>query len=303
MKPHGWKWRAHMHNPFAQPKLPMQRSFFGEADVLAMLDMALEDLALGSMRSVGKPPVLRIIYEDADNAEMNTRIARLQSVGSFTYETERLADINWAAKMQEDFPAFRVGQFYVHGSHVVGGIPPNTHALAIDAAAAFGTGEHATTASCLLALQDIRRNTKSAKRILDMGCGTAILALGAAKLWPHARLDAVDNDLAAVHVAQHNIKANQLGARITAWRSDGPNHRKLMQHAPYDIIIANILALPLMNMAHTLSALLAHGGTLILSGLLESQIRMVLGSYEMQGLRLHIHYLRDGWAALTLKKA
>ena len=292
-----------MHNPFAQPKLPMQRSFYGAEDVLAMIDMALEDLALGSSRNVNSKPCLHVIYEDADEEEIAERLTRIAGFAEFTCEVERLADINWAAKMQEDFPAFRVGAFYVHGSHIAEPVPHNTLPLRIDAAAAFGTGEHATTAGCLLALQRLCKQGMTPNRVLDMGCGTAILALGAARLWRHALVDAVDNDLAAVHVSQHNIKANQLAGRIHAWRSDGPNHRRLMQAAPYEVVIANILALPLMHMSQALSAFVAPGGRLILSGLLEHQERLVLSAYQLQGLRLEHRHLQGGWAALTLKKA
>ena len=299
----GYAWHAMVSNPFAQPDLPMQRSFYGEEEVLAMLDMALEDVALSSARMVKHSPCLLVIYEDADEAEITERVARLADIASFTYETERLVDIDWAARMQEDFPAFHVGRFFVHGSHHKEATPAASLPICIDAAAAFGTGEHATTAGCLRLLQRLHKHRRHAPRILDMGCGTAILAIGAAQLWPYASVDAVDNDAAAVKVAAHNVVQNNMHTRMRAWQSEGPRHPWLHRRGPYDVVIANILARPLMDMACDLCTLVAPGGSLILSGLLDWQMRMVLAAYRMQGFTLQAKHAHNHWMALLLSRS
>jgi ribosomal protein L11 methyltransferase len=284
--------------------MPMQCRFEAAAPVLAMLDTALEDIALATSHRVGNGGCLQVIYAEDASDELHARIARLQTLYDFSYESTCLEAVDWAAKMQENFPPFRVGRFYVHGSHAREGATQQ-HGLPItmDAAAAFGTGEHATTAQCLQAMQRIRKYQRCMETILDMGCGTGILAIGAAALWPDARVDAVDNDTAAVRVAQYNNRLNRLHGHISAWCSNGPNHRRLMQRAPYDLVIANILATPLVAMSRGLCRLMRpDGGILILSGILQHQAPMVVHAYRQQGFVLQHCTSKQGWVALTFMR-
>jgi len=188
---------------------------------------------------------------------------------------------------------------------VVGGHhpPPRTggNELLIDAGPAFGTGQHATTRGCLLALDRLARR-KAPGRILDLGCGTAVLAMAAARLWRHRRpqILASDIDAASVIEARRNIARNRLGDAIEAVAADGFRHPRLRAAAPYDLILANILALPLVRLAPTLSRHLAPGGVAVLSGLLEEQEPAVRNAYRAAGLILLGRFRLPGWPTLLL---
>jgi ribosomal protein L11 methyltransferase len=179
-------------------------------------------------------------------------------------------------------------------------VPKNHYPLLIDAVAAFGTGEHATTAGCLLALEELRKKNARPRSVLDVGCGTAILAIGAARLWKGAHILASDNDPVAVRVSQVNLKANQISNRARAFVSDGYKDRRIKRAGKQPVIVANILAKPLMKMARDAARQLAPDGTLILSGLMTDQERMVMYAYGMQGLRLKKRYRRGRWSILVL---
>jgi len=213
----------------------------------------------------------------------------------------QLEPIDWVKQVQKDFPAFTLGRFYVHGSHAKEAPPKNHFPLLIDAAAAFGTGEHATTAGCLLALEQEKKERPHLRHVLDMGCGTAILGIGAAYLWKNARVSACDNDAVAVDVSQVNLKANRIAHRGKAWVSDGYRHGRVRQQR-YEVVVANILAKPLMKMARLAAQSVAPGGTLILSGLLNEQENMVLAAHRMQGLYLKRRLRRGNWSVLVLRK-
>jgi ribosomal protein L11 methyltransferase len=211
---------------------------------------------------------------------------------------ERLAPRDWVRENQQSFPPLRIGRFFVYGSHHEGRLPPGSIGLLIDAAAAFGTGEHATTRGCLLALGNLAKRRRF-RRVLDMGTGTGILAMAAARLWsPH--LLACDIDAGSVQVAAENLRRNGLARRITLRRSDGYRDAAVRRGAPYDLIIANILARPLVAMSRDLAAHLAPGGNVVLSGLLAWQTPMVVAAHRRQGLRLRRRVVVDGWVTLVL---
>jgi ribosomal protein L11 methyltransferase len=211
---------------------------------------------------------------------------------------ERLAPRDWVRENQQSFPPLRVGRFFVHGSHHVGGVPAGSIGLLIDAAAAFGTGEHATTRGCLLALGNLAKQRRF-RHVLDMGTGTGILAMAAAHLWsPH--LLACDIDAGSVHVAAENLRRNGLARRITLRRSDGYRDAAVRRGAPYDLIVANILARPLVAMSRDLAAHLAPRGTVVLSGLLAWQVPRVVAAHRLQRLKLRRRITVDGWVTLVL---
>jgi ribosomal protein L11 methyltransferase len=293
-------------NPFAQPLMPLQLTMEAPAELLDILELLLEDVVLTITRPLDSvASQLIVIFEDAarDNVmALIANIAERQNAPMPLLHEVRLRDINWAEQVQKDFPAFTVARFYVHGSHVEGVRPMNRFPLLIDAAAAFGTGEHATTSGCLHALAAIKRQRPRVARILDMGCGTAILAIAAARLWKNATIEAYDNDPQAVKVAQHNIRANRTPKPIYAAVSDGYKSCDVKRAQPYDVIVANILARPLMKMARDAKRKLAPHGTLVLSGLLMTQIAMVASSYRMQGLYVTRVYPQGRWAVLELTR-
>jgi ribosomal protein L11 methyltransferase len=195
-------------------------------------------------------------------------------------------------------PPVDAGRFYIHGSHDARHPAISRHDLVIDAGRAFGTGLHETTYGCLLALHDLHKK-KKIRNPLDLGCGSGVLALAIAKAWGTATL-ASDIDPEAVAVTLENAKRNRLSPLITAVHADGLNSRILKSRRPFDLIVANILAWPLVKMAPQISAALSPDGSLVLSGLLGSQEVMVGNSYLLQGLHLKRRYAIGNWSALVL---
>jgi ribosomal protein L11 methyltransferase len=213
---------------------------------------------------------------------------------SITMEAVR----DWAADNPNQFPPITAGRFFVYGSEYSGPLPAAKIALRIPAGAAFGSGDHGTTKGCLLALDQIRRPVPGP--VLDMGCGSGILACAAARRWRRPVL-AVDIDPVAVMVAQENIEANRLGHLARGICAPGYRHRNIGR-AQYSVITANILARPLARMAGDLARHLAPGGTAILSGLLVQDASWVLGAHRRFGLIKAGQIAINGWATLVLRK-
>jgi ribosomal protein L11 methyltransferase len=212
---------------------------------------------------------------------------------------EPLPDVDWLALNRQSFPPIREGRVWVRGSHVTEARPAGSVELIVDAARAFGSGSHATTALCLRALQDeIRR--RRPQRVLDLGCGSGILAMAVAKLVPTAGVVAVDLDPDSVAIAAENTRLNRTAARIRTGVSRGWDSALVRRSAPYDLVLANILAPPLCAMAPELARGLAPGGRAILSGLMYGQEARVIAAHRAQGLRVVRRYRRDGWSALLL---
>jgi ribosomal protein L11 methyltransferase len=277
----------------------MQVTIEAPPSVLDVMELRMEEVALTITRMVDPVVPHLTVIVDAPHVEKVARIAA-QVDASAKVSVMKLADIDWVTQVQKDFPPFTLGRFYVYGSHAKDTAPANHHPLLIDAVAAFGTGEHATTAGCLLALEGVKRTRPHVNEVLDMGCGTVILGIGAARLWKAARIEACDNDPMAVKVSRINLKANQIAARSKAWVSDGYRHRPIQKLPPQEVIVANILARPLMKMARDAARKLRGDGTLILSGLLNEQENMVLAAHRAQGLYLKQRIRRGKWSILVL---
>ena len=194
----------------------------------------------------------------------------------------------------------RAGRFFVYGAHDAGQVPPGVIPMRIEAGLAFGTGHHETTALCLAALSDLAKRRRF-ERTLDLGCGTGLLAIGAAKLW-RKKVIASDIDPVAVDVTRENARANGEAPFIRAVTADGLTHAAIRERAPYDLIVANILASPLTQLAPSIVRSLAKGGMLVLSGLLRGQENLVISFYTPHGLILRARH-RDGpWSALVLER-
>lgn len=205
----------------------------------------------------------------------------------------------WLARTRGAFPEQVIGRrFAIRGTHLTGPTLPGRITLTLDAALAFGSGEHGSTRGCLLALERVVR--RRPRRVLDLGTGTGILAMAATRLL-HRRVAAVDIDPWSVRVTRQNVRLNRLSPVIRAWRADGWHDRRVRAGAPYDLVLANILARPLCLMAHSLAAHLAPGGTAILAGLLASQARQVLAAHRRCGLRLETMIREGAWTTLVLR--
>ena len=205
----------------------------------------------------------------------------------------------WLARTASAFPEQRVGRFVVRGTHIPKTASPGRIALVLDAGAAFGSGEHGSTRGCLRALDRIA--PLRPRRILDLGTGSGMLALAAARLF-HRPVLAVDIDPWAVRVAARNAALNQVQRLVRPRLANGFRHRRVRACAPFDLVLANILARPLAAMARDMAAALAPGGIAVLSGLLQSQAGLVLAAYARAGLRLAFTINEGAWATLVLRK-
>ena len=208
--------------------------------------------------------------------------------------------IDWVAENQRSFQPLRAGRYFIRPSHFDGSPPHGAHVFTLDAGAAFGTGEHATTKSCLLALDWLARR-RHFRCPLDLGCGSGILSLAIAATW-RRNVIASDIDPQAVAVTRENATANQLGDLVTTCCSNGLSDRVIRRSAPYDLITANILAKPLVKMSRGLGGALAPGGVVILSGLLAGLENMVRNAYRRQGLTLARRFAVDGWHTLLMTR-
>jgi len=212
-----------------------------------------------------------------------------------------LEDRDWVAETQRAARPIVAGRYFVHPSHHAGPIPPGSWPIEIDAGLAFGSGEHATTMGCLVALSDLARRRRM-DAVLDLGSGSGILAIAAARAW-RCSVTASDIDPDAVRVTAENARRNGVARWIRAVPGAGLAARAPRAEAPYDLIVANILARPLRALAVDIGRCLAPRGTVILSGLLEAQESMVLSAYRLQGFALHRRIDRLGWRTLVLARA
>jgi ribosomal protein L11 methyltransferase len=224
--------------------------------------------------------------------------ARLKAHDGLTVVVEKLADADWLAMSLSGLPPVEAGRFFVYGAHDQGRVPPNRVNLKIDAGAAFGTGHHGTTVGCLIAFDELLKKERF-ERVLDVGCGTGVLAIAAAKTGSKVSVG-TDIDAPSVRIANENAKLNQADARFV--HAYGLNDRKVRGQGPYDLVFANILAPPLVALSQDIKEALHIGGVAILSGLLRTQERRVSAAYLSRGFVLERRIHRDAWSALVLRR-
>ncbi len=218
-----------------------------------------------------------------------------------TLRFERIAAKDWVGESLAGLKPVTAGRFIVHGAHDRGGVPLNRIGIEIEAALAFGTGHHGTTRGCLFALDHIcKLRGQAPRRILDVGTGTGVLAIAAARALRHGVL-ATDIDVGPVRVARENARLNRAGNFITFMHADGVTAPAIHTRAPFDLIFANILLMPLQRLAAPLREILAPGGRIVLSGLLNSQANAALSAYRPLALERRIEL--DGWTTLVLRRS
>jgi ribosomal protein L11 methyltransferase len=247
--------------------------------------------------------LIHAYFEQPPSAAELDALARL---GSGEARLEELGEADWVTMSQSGLQPIRAGRFYVH-TPMVRGVPPATIPFEIDASLAFGTGQHATTSGCLEALDRLERDGKRFANIADIGTGTGLLAFAALALWPQAKCIATDIDAVAVDVARDNAAINgvRLGhgpGELLLAQADGMGSPLLAARAPFDVLIANILAGPLIELAPDFASALAPGGTLVLAGLLDSQAEAVAAAYERHGLKLCERGFGE-WPVLVCERA
>lgn len=210
---------------------------------------------------------------------------------------EKLADADWLAMSLSGLPPVEAGRFFVYGAHDQGKVPEGRVTLKIDAGAAFGTGHHGTTVGCLEAFDELLK-TERFDKVLDVGCGTGVLAIAAAKTGSPVAVG-TDIDEPSARIANENAEIN--GASCDFYFADGLSDPRIAQHVPYDLVFANILAAPLVELAPEIAGALKPGGVAILSGLLRTQEERVLEAYRPLGFVVEQTIHHDAWSALALR--
>ena len=283
-----------------------------------VFETALADIALAvssyEVEEHAKPEAIwgveGLFTEQPDAGLIATRIAlaaKAHNLSEPKFRIEHVPARDWLKESYASFAPIRAGQFYIYGDHIETPPPPSVVPLRLNAATAFGSGEHESTFGCMLALSELRKRSatthlvRSGGDVLDLGCGSGILALAMTKAWRRSVL-ATDIDPEAVRVAGINVRRNREQAWVRVAVADGLQAAALRGRGPFALITANILARPLCKMARGIAARLMPGGRLVMAGLLQRQEAMVLAAYRIQGLRLHKRIVLNGWSTLILAR-
>jgi ribosomal protein L11 methyltransferase len=284
-------WRLFAHVGGADAANAVFALLDDSADAVSAFETAPEEWRVEAYR---QSPLL--------NPELGAQLALAAAAAGGTlveFGEESLPARDWLAENQLSFPPLRVGRFFIYGSHHDGKVPAGAIGIAVDAATAFGTGEHPSTRGCLLALERLARRRRF-HRPLDIGTGTGILSIAAAKLL-HRKVLAGDIDPRAICVARHNAACNGVGGLVRTRKAPGYRDR-LIRRSRYDLVLSNILARPLAVMAADLSRRLTPDGFAVLSGLLQWQEPIVLAPHRGCGIVLDYRLVIDGWSTLVMRR-
>ncbi len=279
----------------------------------SFVDIALSSAAARIDRKHKNPWILEWIMDEKPNKEDLISRISLQAaahsirdidISADNISIEETPNINWLEKTYQEFKPFSIGPFFIHGSHYKDEVPQEQIPLKVDAATAFGSGEHETTNGCMQAMLDLKGKGACPWNILDMGTGSGILAIAAWKLWKSPIL-AVDNDEESVRVTARHAEMNGVSlskSAMTCDCGDGFNTPSVSKQKPYELILANILAAPVIEMAPDLVKVLDDNGYCVLSGMLVEQAHLVASAYEGEGLTLKKQYDIGEWSTLIMQK-
>ena len=274
-----------------------------QATALVDAIMDHEDLALSASAYEDEDGgwAFEATCEDEPDLALFTEIARQTLGGDVDFASDPIdPNEDWVAKSLEGLAPVRSGGFYIHGSHDEARLPAGLTAIHIDAAQAFGTGHHETTTGCLEAIEQVLKR-RSPRFPIDIGTGTGVLAIAIAKRL-RVPVIATDIDPIAVKTALDNARRNEVFGDIIAVRATGLDHQTIQNNAPYDLIVANILAGPLSALAPDIVDVAESGATIILSGILAGQASRVAAAYRQQGMVLRNRIIKNGWVTLILDK-
>ena len=234
----------------------------------------------------------------------NTAVLELLAVafGAKSFVVSEVPEIDWVAHVRRELAPVEAGRFFVYGSHDAEKVPADKVALQIEATVAFGTGHHGTTLGCLKAFDRLYDEGFRPAKVADIGCGTAVLAMAAAAVLPDALVIASDIDEVAVDVARANVAINKMDGRLECLEAPGFGHPRLSEAAPFDLVFANILKGPLIELAPDVAAHLAPGGLAILSGLLVVQAESVTAAYIEAGHELAGREDIGEWSTLVMRR-
>jgi ribosomal protein L11 methyltransferase len=262
-------------------------------------DIPIATTEVDEKKDIWEASVYLMTGEEADVRARFAAVLR-SKFPDLAIEREVIPDVDWIAKSLEGLKPVRAGRFLVHGSHDRDKVAANDISIEIDAGQAFGTGHHGTTAGCLEMIETVIRS-RPVGNVLDLGTGSGVLAIGARKL-KNVPVLATDIDPVAVRVARENVRRNGIATGVTLETAPGFHSTAFARHGPFDLIIANILARPLIRMAPQLVAHLAPHGSVILSGILAGQRWKVLAAYNGAHLR-HVRTIwRNGWVTIHLDR-
>lgn len=229
--------------------------------------------------------------------------ALVPSAGKLKPRVEKVEEQDWVTLSQAGLEPIRAGRFYVHTSAHSDDVPADATVFQIEAGRAFGTGHHYTTTGCLQMLDRLKRQGARYRMIADVGTGTGLLAFAAMSLWPRAHAIATDIDPVSIEVTAENAALNRVNEhRLALAVAEGVDHPLYDELAPFDLVVANILAQPLIELAPSIAATLMPGGTLILAGLLTTQAEAVASAYRAQGMRMGDTIVNGDWSILMMRK-
>ncbi|MBW8910803.1 MAG: 50S ribosomal protein L11 methyltransferase [Sphingomonas sp.] len=280
----------------------------GDVAEIALLDP--QPTLMTSEPDPARPDVWQLdVYVEGkpDQALIDLTVGLVPSAAGTQPEISHIPEEDWVTLSQSGLEPIRAGRFFVHTPHNADHVPAGSTGFVIDAGRAFGTGHHETTTGCLMMLDRLKRNGKRFADIADVGTGTGLLAFAARSLWPAAKLIASDIDPVSIDVTAENAAAN--GIRVGRGRGQvelvvaaGLADRRLKARLPYDLLIANILAGPLIELAPVFASAVLPGGSLILAGLLDSQAEAVAKAYRRQGMYLADSIVLGDWPTLRMVK-